>query len=80
LGARAWRRWSVAARVATESRASGPSGAAARRCVEQGYGVDATPLYAAARYVVRVGDVELELDDDFRDETLRRLVGVLRSC
>jgi len=42
--------------------------------------VPATPLYAAARYVVRVGDVELELDDDFRDETLRRLVGVLRSC
>jgi hypothetical protein len=42
--------------------------------------VPAPPLCPRARYVLRVGDVELELDDGFRDETLRRLVGVLRSC
>jgi len=34
----------------------------------------------AARYVVRVGGVEVEVGDGFRDETLRRMVGVLRSC
>ena len=42
--------------------------------------VPTDPLRAGALYVVRVGDLELELDDGFRDETLRRLVGVLRSC
>ena len=34
----------------------------------------------SARYVVRMGDVEVELDDAFREETLRRLVMVLRAC
>lgn len=33
-----------------------------------------------ARYVVRVADAEIELTDDFRDETLVRLVRTLRSC
>jgi hypothetical protein len=42
--------------------------------------VPAAPVCGGARYVVRVGDVELVLDDGFQDETLRRLVGVLRSC
>lgn len=32
------------------------------------------------RYVIRVGSSELELGDNFREETLRRLVAVLRSC
>jgi len=32
------------------------------------------------RYVIRVAGAELELDDDFREETLARIVGVLRSC
>ena len=35
---------------------------------------------AAARYVVRVGDVAIEVDDDFTDETLGRLVRAIRAC
>jgi len=34
---------------------------------------------AAARYVVRLGDVSVEVDDSFDDHTLRRLLAVL-SC
>lgn len=34
----------------------------------------------AAVYAVCVGEYRLELGDDFRDDTLRRMVGVLRSC
>jgi hypothetical protein len=33
-----------------------------------------------ARYVVRVGDAAIEVDDDFHDETLARVVHVLRAC
>jgi hypothetical protein len=33
-----------------------------------------------ARYVVRVGDTTIEVGDDFRDETLARVVRVLRAC
>jgi hypothetical protein len=35
---------------------------------------------AAVRYVVHVGDAEVELGDDFKDETLARVVRVLRAC
>ena len=38
------------------------------------------PVGSRARYLVRVGVAEIELDDAFREETLRRLVSVLRSC
>lgn len=31
-------------------------------------------------YVLRVGGVELEVGDDFEPESLRRLVGLLKSC
>jgi len=34
----------------------------------------------AVRYVVRVGDVAIEVGDDFLDETLARAVRVLRAC
>lgn len=34
----------------------------------------------AARYVVIVGDVRIEVDDAFRVETLSRLVATLRGC
>ena len=30
-----------------------------------------------ARYVVRLGDIEVEVDDGFRDDTLRRLLAVI---
>jgi hypothetical protein len=35
---------------------------------------------AAARYVVLVGDVRIEVGDGFDVTTLRRLVGALRAC
>ena len=34
----------------------------------------------ASRYVVRVGAHAVEVDDQFAEGTLRRLVGVLASC
>ena len=33
-----------------------------------------------ARYVVRVGAFAVELGDDFREETLGRVLAVLASC
>ena len=35
---------------------------------------------AAPRYVVRFGDMALELGDDFNDEAVGRLVRVLKAC
>jgi len=35
---------------------------------------------AAARYVVLVGDIRIEVGDGFDVTTLRRLVGALRAC
>jgi len=32
------------------------------------------------RYVLRLGDLSLELDDGFEETTLRRLLSVLASC
>ena len=34
----------------------------------------------AARYSLRVGDVEIDFGDDFREDTLARALGVLRRC
>lgn len=42
--------------------------------------VPAPPSEIAARYVVRVGGVVVEVGDDFREATLVRLVRALRSC
>lgn len=45
--------------------------------------VELVPMAAAvsgARYVVHVSGVKLELGDDFNEHTVRRLVGLLRSC
>jgi transposase-like protein len=42
--------------------------------------VPAAPSRAAARYVVHVDDARIELADDFREETLLRLVRALRAC
>jgi len=45
--------------------------------------IELVPMTApptVARYVVRVGDVGIEVTDDFADETLVRLVRVLRAC
>lgn len=35
---------------------------------------------ATARYVVHVGEVRVEVGDDFTPEALRRIVEVLRAC
>lgn len=32
------------------------------------------------RYVLKVANVEVAVDDNFQEETLRRLLAVLRSC
>ncbi len=42
--------------------------------------VPAAPSRADARYVVHVDGARIELADDFRDETLVRLVRALRAC
>ena len=42
--------------------------------------VPAASRDAAARYVVRVGEAAVEVADDFREETLVRLVRALRTC
>ena len=45
--------------------------------------VELVPMAApsrSARYVVRVGQLGLEVDAQFDGATLRRLIGVLRSC
>jgi hypothetical protein len=42
--------------------------------------VPAAPPAPAARYVLHVGGVELELGDDFHEDTVRRLVQMLLSC
>jgi len=45
--------------------------------------VELVPSYdggAGASYVVRVADASIELGEDFREETLVRIVRALRSC
>lgn len=45
--------------------------------------VEVTPLPSLASsptYAVLVGDVRVELDDTFREDTLLRLLRVLRTC
>jgi hypothetical protein len=42
--------------------------------------VPVTTARLPARYVVAVGPVSFEFGDDIREETLRRVLGVLRSC
>lgn len=42
--------------------------------------VATTSVAPRARFVLRVGGVELEVGDHFDDASLRRLVGVLKSC
>lgn len=42
--------------------------------------VPAPSAPSAARYAVRIGTAAVEFGDDFREETLRRVVVMLRSC
>jgi hypothetical protein len=38
------------------------------------------PTRPIARYVVRLGDVAVEVDDHFHDDTLGRLLAVVAAC
>lgn len=49
------------------------------RLVELVPGAPPTAL-PRARYIVRVEDVEVEVDDHFREDTLARLLDVLAPC
>lgn len=40
----------------------------------------AVPSLGPTRYVLEVGGVRVEFGDDFYEPTLRRVVGILRSC
>lgn len=82
----AWRvnlaQWNGRAPAPTRRRAR--PGAVAPRLVEL---VPTTPVRragplpsSAGRYVLEVAGARIELDDEFSEPTLRRLVGVLRSC
>ncbi len=42
--------------------------------------VSTSPVPRPARYALHVGQVTLEVGDDFNEATVRRLVAVLRSC
>ena len=59
------------------SRSRAPEEATKPRLVEL---VPATPPRADARYVVHIDSARIELADDFREETLVRLVRALRAC
>jgi hypothetical protein len=39
--------------------------------------VPTTPVAETARYLIRLDDIELEVGDDFRDDTLVRLLRVI---
>ena len=39
-----------------------------------------TPVKQAARYVVHLGDIAVEVDEHFDDDTLRRLLDVVAEC
>jgi hypothetical protein len=42
--------------------------------------VPVSPVVSTRRYLVRVGDASIEVDDDFDAATLRRILEVLRAC
>lgn len=59
-------------------RAAGrPRGRATPRLVELVPAPETSPI---GRYAIRVADVTVELGDDFREETLVRIVRALRAC
>jgi hypothetical protein len=66
-------------RVNLESRGVARRRAAAPKLVEL---VPMATVSATRRlpYVLRVAGVELEVGDDFDEQSLRRLVGLLKSC
>lgn len=78
----AWRvnlsRASSAARRTRKPRAPrAPTGPVVSGLVEL---VAAPSTAITSRYAVRVGGIAVEFGDDFREDTLRRVIGLLHSC
>jgi hypothetical protein len=42
--------------------------------------VPSVPAHRSSRYGVRCGDLSVEVDDQFDDQVLRRLLAVVASC
>lgn len=61
----------------SQGRAARRSSTASPRLIEL---VPTTSPQVEARYLVRVADVAIELTEDFREDTLVRLVRALRAC
>jgi hypothetical protein len=66
----------------TSRRTQRSSSSPARRAPKTGLVelVAAIGAQRSARYAVTAGALTLEFGDDFQEETLRRVLGVLRSC
>jgi hypothetical protein len=61
--------------------AQAPSGVQLVELVAGNYAEHAYPeALRSARYVVRVGEVAIEVDGEFDDDALRRLIRVAASC
>jgi hypothetical protein len=69
--------WSMNLGLGNRRRRRRSSGQSQVRLVEL---VRAPVAAAARRYVVRVGDRTVEVDDGFDESTLRRLLSVLSPC
>jgi hypothetical protein len=80
IDGRSLRAWTLNLRRSagsTKSTRSQTSSAKPLRLVEL---IPSTPARTPSRYVLRVGVHAVEVDDQFSEATLRRLVAVLASC
>lgn len=67
-------------RVNLESRGAPRPRAGAPKLVELVPAPAGTVAAARTPYVLHIAGVELEVGDDFNEQSLRRLVGLLKSC
>jgi hypothetical protein len=80
IDGRSLRAWTInLARGASSTQSTRPRASWAKplRLVEL---IPSTPAQSPSRYVIRVGVHAVEVDDQFAETTLRRLVAVLASC
>jgi hypothetical protein len=81
IDGRSLRAWMMnLARGAAGGARTSKSGQSARPLVQLVELIPSSPERKDARYVVRVGSHRVEVDDQFDEATLRRLVAVLASC
>jgi hypothetical protein len=74
-----------ATRRGCDARASGDAGRDGRTATARAALVELVPsprpsARVPARYMIHMGEVRVEVGDDFAAETLRRIVEVLRAC